>query len=197
LAAVLAPLVKGPRRLITVRDTATYAVSGTVASVGVGLALGAFGTLVLPREVERLGPWFGLALALLALAREIGNVPVPLPQLRRVSDRRWGMWFPSGVAAALWGLDIGLFATTRVSLLGAWIVPVVAVCSRDPVIGANVFGAYWFGRLASTVITPRLVPHGDAVELLAQIDAKRSVFQLTYVLGLVWAAAVFVLFVAR
>lgn len=174
------------------RNTVVYGAAGTASSVALGYLLGAFGEWAGTASRHGLLPTTGLVLMSLALARMAG-ARIPLPQIRRVSDRRWAMRLPSAVASALWGLDIGLFATTRISLLGAWLVPVSCIALGDPWSAAALFVTYWLGRLASTVAAPMFVRRTDAVALLAEIDAQQQAFRFSYAVGLLQATVVFTL----
>lgn len=185
---MLSPLVKGTRPTRFVRDLLVYSTSGVIASMSIGYSAAQLGRFVLPANSPSLAPVAGLTVIALALIRESGRVAVPLPQLRRVSDRRWAMSLPVVAALALWGFDIGLFVTTRVSLLGAWLVPILAVVSRDTAFATALFATYWLGRVASTVVVPLVLRQHDAATLTTELAARRDVFRVPYVVALTVAA---------
>ncbi|HEV3000790.1 MAG TPA: hypothetical protein VGW75_08650 [Solirubrobacteraceae bacterium] len=167
-----------------------YVVAGALTSALVGAALGLAGQLALP---DRMGPGglaVALAVAAYAIARELRWPSLPLPQLARQTQELWAKTRSSPVAAALWGLHVGLTVTTWFTFAGVWLLVVVAVLFADPAFGAAVFAAFWAGRTLSVWIAPLLVADvAHTPELLDAVDDRRRAFQLTHVVGLLAAAA--------
>lgn len=167
-----------------------YAAGGALTSALVGATLGLAGQLALPDRVGPAGLAAALSVAAYAIARELRWTSLPLPQFARQTDGRWAKTRSSPVAAALWGLHIGLTVTTWFTFAGVWLLVTVAVLLGDPVFGAAVFVAFWAGRTLSVWIAPLLVTHvRHTPELLDAIDERRRAFQLTNVIGLLAAAA--------
>jgi len=80
----LAPPGKVARgRRTWVLNMVTYTLAGALTSVLLGAGLGLVGALALPDDMAVPAGVLGLAVAAVAMAREIGVVAVPLPQLGR------------------------------------------------------------------------------------------------------------------
>jgi hypothetical protein len=185
LVGALAPLgkVAGRRRRWLVNVT-LYTVAGLLASVLVGLALGAAGLLLWPRSLRAIGLAATLLVAALAAARESGAISIPFPQVRRQTRDVWAKRFPSTVAATLWGLDLGLVFTTWFTFSGTWLLVAAAFSAGSPAYGAALFAAYWSGRALSVWVAPSLLRSATATPtLVGAIDAERQVFRWVHVAG--------------
>ncbi len=159
----------------------------------VGTMLGWVGKLLLPVQIGRLSLFIVIGVAIIAMARELGWISFPLPQLKRQTRDIWGKIFPGPVAAALWGFDLGLFFTTWFRFAGLWLLVLVALIIRSPIYGAALFFAYWLGRAFSVWIAPSLMPNaGFTPHLLDGIAGQYQLFQRIHVLGLVWATVVLI-----
>jgi hypothetical protein len=180
--------VAGERRR-WLSDVVAYTLAGVVTSVLVGGSLGFAGALVLPETDALLG--IALAVALVAIARDSGLLPVPLPQVGRQTQGLWAKGFGGRAAAVLWGLDLGLVFTTWLNLSGAWVLAAVAVLAGQPAFGAMLFVAYWLGRALSVWVAPLLMANAtETHRLMASLDEQHRLFRSIHVVGLVWAAAV-------
>lgn len=188
----MAPLGKvagGRKRWIV--DTTAYNLAGGVASAAIGSALGQLGDMFALELSGRRGLLIVLAVAVFALARELGVLPLPLPQSRRQTRDTWARMFPSTVAAALWGLDVGLVFTTRLTFAGVWLLVVVAILASSPAFGATLFATYWLGRSLSVWLAPLLLRDASATsQLLAGIAGQRQLAQRIHAAGLAWAVVV-------
>jgi hypothetical protein len=133
-----------------------------------------------------------IAVAATAAARELGLVALPLPQARRQTDGRWAHMGRT-TAAVLWGIDIGLFATTWLTFAGAWLIPVLALLAASWSFGAALFGAYWFGRAASVWVAPAFLRTGrDTSHMLDALTLSHRTVQLVHVAALAWAIVILV-----
>ncbi|HEX8085342.1 MAG TPA: hypothetical protein VF529_13705 [Solirubrobacteraceae bacterium] len=158
----LTPLgkVAQARRSWVVSVTA-YTAGGLISGALVAAVLGAAGSLVGARWDEAWAAVVLVAVGLAAAARELGRVPLPLPQMRRATRDAWARRWGHRRAAFAWGLDIGSFFTTWLTFAGAcWFVLVLAL-SGDVGRACGLMAAYWVGRAAVVWIAPLLVP--DAV----------------------------------
>jgi hypothetical protein len=180
-------------------NVVAYTLAGGMASVFVGSALSTLGgalLLLLPAlrvEAGRLGVWIAIAIATVAIAREARWISLPLPQLRRQTKQVWAILFPRTVAATLWGLDLGLIFTTRLTFSGVWLLAAVAFLNGEPVFGATLFGLYWLGRALSVWIAPLLMQDtASTPQLMDGIAGEYRLFRRVHVLGLIWS--VFALF---
>jgi hypothetical protein len=121
-----------------------YSLSSALAGLTVGTVLGAAGSL-LSLEV-RLA--IGSVLALLAIAAgslELLGRRIQLPQLDCETPRHW-----VDKGALRWaiqnGLALGFGATSRIGFLLWYVVPLGALLSGGPVLGATIYGAYGLVR---------------------------------------------------
>jgi hypothetical protein len=181
----LAPLGKvASARSRWVADVGLYTFGGAVSSVLAGAALGALGGL-LPAPVITHGGMIVLAVAAVAVAREVGVLRFPLPQPRRQTKDRWAKIFPAPVSAALWGFDLGLTVTTRFTFAGTWVLLLVPVLTANPALGALVLLAHWLGRALPVWLSPLLMTSPTSTPLVFDaIDARERIFRATQVLGL-------------
>jgi hypothetical protein len=170
----------------------TYTLAGSLTSVLLGAGLGLAGALALPKDVGLPAGLLGLGIASLALARELGVVAIPLPQIGRQTQGMWAKSYGFTAAALLWGLDLGLVFTTWLTLSGAWVLALAAFLVGEPVFGAALFGAYWLGRALSVWVGPLLMERAtDTPGLLATLYAERRLFRASHVAGLACTMLVF------
>ena len=174
-------------------NVAAYSVAGSVTSLAVGALLGWLGHTLLPESISRIGLPVAMAIGIIAIARELGWIVLPLPQLRRQTQRTWAMRFPSTVTAVLWGLDLGLFFTTWFTFAGDWLLVIVAIITREPMYGAALFGVYWFGRVLSVWLAPLLLQDAKAIpQLLDSIIRQGRLFQRLHALGVTFGSSVLI-----
>jgi hypothetical protein len=147
-----------------------YTLTGLAASGAVGALLGWAG--------ERLGHWqpagpvvwAAAGLAAVLAARELGWLSFPVPQRRRQAEKTWYQEFGAVVAAALWGLHIGIGFHTRVRFGGFWLLVALALADRSPLAGAALLACYWLGRALSLWAAPLLLARvGAGVDYLGPV----------------------------
>jgi hypothetical protein len=94
------------------------------------------------------------------------------------------------VAAALWGLDLGLTVTTRFTFAGTWVVLLTPVLTADPAVGVVLLLAHWLGRALPIWLSPLLLSSPTSTpRVYDAIDARERVFRSTQVLGLAMVIA--------
>lgn len=170
-----------------------YTLAGVMTSTLVGASLGWLGRLFLPPHVGGFGLLIAIAVALIAMARELGWLALPLPQFKRQTKDFWAKVFPGTVAATLWGLDLGLIFTTYLTFSGVWLLVVIAILSGESMFGAALFALYWLGRALSVWIAPLLMPNAGATsQFLDRVYGQRHLFQRIHVLGLAWSVIVLI-----
>jgi hypothetical protein len=180
------------------REVIVYTLAGSVASALVGAVVGWLGGLFWPGQVGRLGILVALAIGLIAIARELGWLSIPLPELRRQTKGIWAKLFPGTVAAMLWGFDLGLVFTARLTFSGVWLLVAVAMLVGEPAFGIALFVLYWLGRAVSVWIAPLLMPDADATPwVLDVIYWHYRLFQRIHVLGLVWSTVVLIVWLSQ
>jgi len=194
LAAALTPLVKAAQNTERVRwalNVGAYTLAGTVSSALVGVSLGAIGGALPVSFAGSLGMGAAVAVALLAMAREIGVGAIPLPQVRRATPGTWAQNLSGPLVPVLWGFDLGLFFTTFFTFAGPWLLVVLAVAAGNPAFGALLFVAYWCGRAVSVWLAPLLLPDASATpQLMNAFVLQRRQFQLIHVVALAFMTTV-------
>lgn len=175
-----------------------YTVAGGVASAGVGALLGWLGAALLPTRVGGVGVVIAVGVAVVTAAREVGWLAIPLPQVARQTHDFWARVFPGPIAAALWGVDLGLVFTTWLTFSGVWLLVTVSVLVGEPRFGAALFALHWAGRALSAWLAPLLVPDQTVTpDLMDEITGQRQLFRQIHVLGIVGAATVLLAWFAR
>lgn len=139
-----------------------------------------------------------LAVGLIAIAREVGWLSFPLPELRRQTEGVWAKLFSGTVAATLWGFDLGLVFTARLTFSGVWLLVAVAMLVGEPAFGSALFVLYWLGRALSVWIAPLLMPDADATPWVLDVIYRHyRLFQRIHVLGLVWSTVVLIVWLSK
>lgn len=179
------------RRLSTVAACATFApgaVLGGVVTFGLMAGLG--------RAVHGDGgslPY--LVAAAIALAAAVGEARGAriVPQIRRQLPEGWRWTMPLPVAAALYGVLLGLGFTTFVLTFGVWALAGICVALGDPAAGVAVGAAFGIGRAIPVIAVAPFVdrPRGiKCIELMAERPASYRMFRLGDAAALVFAAVV-------
>jgi len=149
-------------------------------------------------DFGELGLWLAIAIALFAMARELGWVSYPIPQLKRQTKDVWARIFPRKVAAMLWGLDLGLTFTTRITFSGVWVLAIVTILIGKPAFGAALFVLYWLGRALSLWIAPLLMPDSSSTDWVQErIYGQYSLFRRIHAFGLVITVVILSIWLAR
>jgi hypothetical protein len=170
-----------------------YTLAGGLASASVGIVLGVLGQLVPWPRGSMSGALLVVAVGLLAGARELGWIALPLPQPRRQTKEVWGKTLRRPIAATLWGLDLGSIFTTWFTFAGTWMLIALAFVSGDPIFGATLLSAYWLGRALSVWVFPFVMSDAnDTPRLLDDINAEYRTLQRVHVMAFVWFIAVLV-----
>ncbi|MBI5877942.1 MAG: hypothetical protein HZB53_09840 [Chloroflexi bacterium] len=161
-----------------------------MTSTFIGAIIGWLGELF-SLHLSESGIFAVIAVAVILMARELRWISLPLPQVKRQTKDFWSKVFPSTIAAALWGFDLGLVFTTYFTFSGAWLLAVVAAVIGQPGFGAVLFGIYWLGRALSVWVAPLVMPNASATsQLLDRVHEQRLLFQRAHVFGLAWSMIV-------
>jgi hypothetical protein len=151
MAQTITPVGHGGRGSRWAASVALHAAGATLSAGLLGALLGGVGLL--------LGAPWGLpgaivvaVLAALYAAREMGGLPVPLPDARRQVPEWWRTQLAPGPASFLYGLGLGVgFAThLRHGTLVAAAAAVVA--GGKPVLGALVLAPFGLARAATVLV---------------------------------------------
>lgn len=135
-----------------------YTTGGVLSSAAVGVGLAFAGGIVGADLHDRRAGVALIAVGVLASARELWRLPVPLPQMRRATRDSWARRWGHPRAAFAWGFDIGAFFTTWLTFAGAWWFVLLVTLSGSLSLACGLMTAYWAGRAAVIWLGPLLVP---------------------------------------
>jgi hypothetical protein len=196
MGALTPPVKAAQHKRAWIRDAAAFTLAGAVTSALIGTLLGSVGHAVGLGGVGTVGVAIALSVALVAAGRELGLLPLPLPQLGRQTDGRW-VHMGRTTAAVLWGMDLGLFATTWLTFAGAWLIPVLAVLGGSPGFAVALFVTYWSGRAVSVWVAPAFMRNAlDTSHMLNALTLSHRTAQLVHVAALAWAISILVVMAA-
>jgi hypothetical protein len=139
----------------------------------------------------RLAYLVAAAIAVAAAAAEARGMRI-VPQIRRQLPEAWRWTMPLPLAAALYGVLLGLGFTTFVLSFGVWALAGISIALGDPAAGVVVGAAFGIGRALPVVAVAPAVDTGVGVrciELMAERPVLYRVFRLGDALALALAAA--------
>ena len=96
-------------------------------------------------------------IALLAAVADLRGLPI-VPQIRRQLPEHWRRVMPMPVAAALYGVLLGLGFTTFVLSFGVWALAGISLALGDAYLGAAIGTAFGIGRALPIVV---IAPYTD------------------------------------
>lgn len=129
-----------------------HTLGGMVAGTGAGALIGLAGGY-LPQATSTAVD--GLILGVLGLAlglRELGFLPLRIPQVPRQTTKTWFLRFGPVQAPFLWGLDLGSGLTTYVRYGGYWLLPAAVLLRGGVWYGGAVLGLFALGRVGAVVV---------------------------------------------
>lgn len=138
------------------------------SAILLGAVLGALGDAIGHLE-QSLAALVISAVGLMLAGRDIGVLRIPIPQLRRQTQKTWRHSFGSLTSAWLWGLDLGSGLTTLVNYAVYWILPLAAILRGEVVYGSVVLGLFGVGRAfvtAAVSLAFRADPNFEPRDLL-------------------------------
>jgi hypothetical protein len=163
------------------------AIAGGMVTFG---ALAAIGGLV--HGTGRVAYLLAAAIAVVAAIAEARGTPI-VPQIRRQLPEHWRRVLPMPVAAAMYGVLLGLGFTTFVLSFGVWAVAGIGFAVGDLDAGLAIGAAFGIGRAIPIAL---LAPVSDrplgirATELMAERPGIYRGFRLGDALALLAAATV-------
>jgi hypothetical protein len=161
-----------------------YTLAGALSSMLVGGTLGAVGGRLLPPDAWRLGIPAAVLLGVLAVARDMGWIQVPLAQPRRQTRDVWTYRYGPLAASALWGFDLGLVVTTWFTFAGVLVLVASAFLLEDVLLGSLLLLFYWLGRAASVWVGPLFLEDaGQTPWMLDEINNRHRTFRSINFLG--------------
>jgi hypothetical protein len=136
-------------RRTTIAACATFvpgAVAGGIATFG---SLAALGSLV-DGAGGRVAYLVAAAVAVVAAIAEGRGMPI-VPQIRRQLPEHWRRVMPMPLAAALYGVLLGLGFTTFVLSFGVWALAGISLALGEPAAGLFIGAAFGIGRAVPIV----------------------------------------------
>lgn len=155
-----------------------------------------FGSLALAGSIvhgadDRLAYGLAALLALAAAIAEVRGVPIA-PQLRRQLPEHWRRLMPMPLAAALYGVLLGLGFTTFVLSFGVFALAGIAFAVGEPAVGVVLGLAFGIGRALPIALTAPVADREVGIrvtELMAERPAIYRGFRLGDGLALLASAA--------
>ncbi len=145
----IAPSGNSGSRRVTYAACLTFlpgAMVGGAVTFGLLALLGAG----LQGKSQPLAYGLGVAVALAAAIAEARGTVI-VPQIRRQVPEHWRRVMPMPVAAALYGVLLGLGFTTFVLSFGVWALAALALLVADPALGALIGVCFGIGRAVPIV----------------------------------------------
>jgi Methylamine utilisation protein MauE len=146
-------------------------------AVGATATAAAFGALVAALAAALGAPWgragaaFVAAVAVLYLIRELAEVRVPVPQLRRQVPDWWRTYFGRPVAAFLYGAGLGVGFFTFLGQGTLVVVTVGAAATGRPVFGALVMAPFGLARGLAPLVSARSREPEDGRRLVDRLSS--------------------------
>ncbi len=162
----------GARRWTTIASCATFAPGAVLGGVATFGMLSALGELV-----HGVGGAVAYAVAAtIAVAAAVAEARGTriVPQIRRQLPERWRWTMPMPLAAALYGVLLGLGFTTFVLSFGVWALAGIGFALGDPHAGLVIGAAFGIGRAMPVVLVAPAVDSSlgvRCVELMAERPA--------------------------
>lgn len=169
----------GARRWTTIASCATFAPGAVLGGVATFGMLSALGELV-----HGVGGQVAYAVAAtIAVAAAVAEARGTriVPQIRRQLPERWRWTMPMPLAAALYGVLLGLGFTTFVLSFGVWALAGIGFALGDPHAGMVIGAAFGIGRAMPVVLVAPAVDSSlgiRCVELMAERPALYRLFRL-------------------
>jgi hypothetical protein len=172
MVETITPVVHGGSRSRWGVSVVVHAIGAAASAAVAGAVLaGAGGLLGAPWGVAGLG--LVAMAAALYVARELG-APVPVPQMRRQVPDWWRTFFPSHVAAFLYGIGLGPGFLTYLSHGTFVVVSVAAFASGRPLVGAAVLAPFGLARGLGPVLAFGVRSPSDGAALVEHLGRSAS-----------------------
>ncbi len=115
------------------------------------------------------------AIALLAAVLEVRGTRI-VPQIRRQLPEHWRRVMPMPLAAALYGLLLGLGFTTFVLTFGVWALAGVSLAVGDPSLGLVLGAAFGIGRALPIVVLAPLAGTDTGIRATELMCEREGVY---------------------
>jgi len=173
MVETITPVVHGGRKGRWAGDVALHVAGASLSAGAFGAILGAAGS-VLGAPWGRGGLLVVVAVSGAYLLREVGAVPVPVPQLRRQVPEWWRTFFTAPVASFLYGAGLGIGFVTFLRHGTLVAVAAAAAAAGKPGLGALLVAPFGIARGLSVLATARIrAPEGGRA-LVGRLEAAAS-----------------------
>ena len=169
----------GARRRTTIASCIAFAPGAVVGGIATFGLLSAVGELV-HGVGGRAAYLVAAAIAIAAAVAEARGTRI-VPQIRRQLPQHWRWTMPMPLAAALYGVLLGLGFTTFVLSFGVWALAGISLALGDPAAGLVIGAAFGVGRALPVVVVAPVVdrPLGvRCIELMAERPVLYRLFRL-------------------
>jgi len=151
MVETISPVVHGGRSKSYAGTVFLHSLAATTAAAAVGALLGLIGMgLRAPWGAASLGVL--ASVALLYILREAFKIPVPVPDRHRQVPEWWRTFYSPPVAAALYGLGLGVGFLTFLSFGTYVAVAAAALLFGDPLLGALLCAPFGLARGLSVIL---------------------------------------------
>jgi hypothetical protein len=161
-------------RRITWAACATFVPGATAGGLLTFGSLAALGD-VLHGAGGRIAYSVAAAIAILAAVLEVRGTRI-VPQIRRQLPEHWRRVMPMPIAAALYGVLLGLGFTTFVLSFGVWALAGVSLAVGDPALGLIVGAGFGIGRAIPIVALAPLAGSRTGVRASELICEREGVY---------------------
>lgn len=153
MVGTILPMVHGDRRRKR-RPVAHWAhlTGAVIAGASVGALLGWFGSSLQSAQLGSAVLAATCAVALGYALHEAGLIKLPTPQRHSQVPIGWRSQYAPSVAAAMYGLGLGVGLLTHITTATFYVVCALCVASGSPLIGAITMGAYGLARGLPAVV---------------------------------------------
>lgn len=148
----------------------THILGATLAAAALGSALGTLG-LVVGAPWGRMGAIALIAIAVIYFLRDVGALPIPLPERRGQVPSWWRQFFGPAIASGLYGTVLGLGFATHLTYGTFVVVSAGALLTADPFLGAAICAP--FGLLRGVVVVASATSLGRDLQKLEAAAVRR------------------------
>lgn len=161
-----------PTTLASCAGLAIGALAGGMLTFG---ALGALGGL-LHGAGDRLAYALAAMLALAAALAEVRGRPI-VPQVRRQLPEHWRRAMPMPVAAALYGVLLGLGFTTFVLTFGVFALAGIVIAVGEPAVGIAVGLAFGAGRALPIAVVAPFADRPAGIRITVAMAGRPAIYR--------------------
>ena len=162
-------------RPTTIAACVTFAVGALVGGVLTFGALALAGAALQGAD-QTIAYIAAAAVAVVAALAELRGVPI-LPQLRRQLPEHWRRVMPMPVAAALYGVLLGLGFTTFVLTFGVFALAGIAFALGDPQLGVGIGIAFGVGRALPIVAVAPLADRDAGIAITEAMAGRPAIYR--------------------